>query len=216
MGLAAIRSPTWVMTILPKGRIRGSKTLARPRARPHQVLLDHLAGIEDLFRIDLLLERLEPKHPVLAQHLFGLAGEVEAGGIGPTAVLFGDLDDRQHQAENEVVGELALVAGDEAQDDDLGLPVSSFRMMTPSLTMGWLILCSISSITSPRLASGMTISAGTSDGPSRLTTISLKRCSHSCSAISWLRISPGSREGSRAAGPRLSPRSAARKARTAI
>ncbi len=37
----------------------------------------------------------------------------------------GDLDDRQHQAEDEIIGELALVAGDEAQDDGLGLSVAS-------------------------------------------------------------------------------------------
>jgi hypothetical protein len=59
------------------------------------------------------------------EDLVGLAGEVDAGRVGAPAVALGDLHDGEHEAEDEVVAQLALVGGDEAEDHDLRLAVGA-------------------------------------------------------------------------------------------
>ena len=92
-----------------------------PHHRAEQPVVQHLAGIQDPLRIDLLLEGPEARQPLGAEHLAGLPGEVQARAVRAPAVRLRNPDHREGERVGEAEAPGSFVARNEAEDDHLGL-----------------------------------------------------------------------------------------------
>ena len=122
--------------VVPQGPDKRLDGRSQAEGAGHETALHHLAGIEDVVRIHLGFECLQALQPLFAEDLAGLTGEVKPRGIRPSPVFFRDFHDGQRQGKDEVVPELPLVAGDEAEYDHLGIAPGAFPNDQPLLDDG--------------------------------------------------------------------------------
>jgi len=101
----------------------GLKSPSQVHEGAHGAVARHLAGVHDAVGVHLLLKALQPAYPLGAQHGVGFAGKVVAGGVGPTAVFLGNLDDGQGQAKGHIVAQGPLVVGDKAEQRHLAVAI---------------------------------------------------------------------------------------------